>query len=362
MDYRRWTHRLTLWDPRIGRRRVGRQTIRWADFFKKKAGAHWTSRARDRQLWRNLEATVLIKPFAVSVTLSINCDSAHWQKRFVYVLAPLKCGGGRRQYGSQKLEKKKKKTIEILYLDKTENDVNRNPDRRNKSGEGKPSLEEVTGAREDAVRGSVPQATREGRPRSSSGCIARRSGFGATNEVSASEDLVTQSGGSSWCLRGSETSTVRRIVAGSNDEVDACDEHLLREYNIPTELRQELYRTPSQFFPLYPHNSSGTYEVLKKSDHSHGPDWSRCKALGVVSLIQETVVSSNQSTSSIKSRQVGKPDSETYLKIQKTDSLRRTVQRETLQILYDEYKECRDNENVVGYLRVIAHNTTGNLF
>ncbi|KAJ4433075.1 hypothetical protein ANN_15332 [Periplaneta americana] len=59
MDQRRWTHRLTLWDPRIGRRRVGRQTTRWADFFKNKAGAHWTSSTRDRQLWRDLEATVL---------------------------------------------------------------------------------------------------------------------------------------------------------------------------------------------------------------------------------------------------------------------------------------------------------------
>ncbi|KAJ4441871.1 hypothetical protein ANN_11731 [Periplaneta americana] len=59
MDHRRWTHRLTLWDPRIGRRRVGRQTTRWADFFKKKAGSHLTSSTRDRQLWRNLEATVL---------------------------------------------------------------------------------------------------------------------------------------------------------------------------------------------------------------------------------------------------------------------------------------------------------------
>ncbi|KAJ4451868.1 hypothetical protein ANN_03346 [Periplaneta americana] len=59
MDHRRWTHRLTLWDPWIGRRRVGRQTTRCADFFKKKAGAHWTSSTRDRQLWRNLEATVL---------------------------------------------------------------------------------------------------------------------------------------------------------------------------------------------------------------------------------------------------------------------------------------------------------------
>ncbi|KAJ4450401.1 hypothetical protein ANN_01825 [Periplaneta americana] len=60
MDHRRWTHRLTLWDPRIGRRRVGRQTTRWADFFKKKAGPHWTSSTRDRQLWRNVEATILI--------------------------------------------------------------------------------------------------------------------------------------------------------------------------------------------------------------------------------------------------------------------------------------------------------------
>ena len=31
MDNNRWTHQLTMWDPREGRRNVGRQRTKWAD-------------------------------------------------------------------------------------------------------------------------------------------------------------------------------------------------------------------------------------------------------------------------------------------------------------------------------------------
>ena len=34
MDNNRWTHKLTMWDPREGRRNVGRQRTRWADQLK----------------------------------------------------------------------------------------------------------------------------------------------------------------------------------------------------------------------------------------------------------------------------------------------------------------------------------------
>jgi hypothetical protein len=44
-----------MWDPRIGKRNVGLQRIRWADYHKKIAGVQWTTRARDRHVWRDLE-------------------------------------------------------------------------------------------------------------------------------------------------------------------------------------------------------------------------------------------------------------------------------------------------------------------
>jgi hypothetical protein len=45
LDHTRWIHRLTMWDPRIGKKNVGRQQIRSADSLK---------RARDRHVWRDL--------------------------------------------------------------------------------------------------------------------------------------------------------------------------------------------------------------------------------------------------------------------------------------------------------------------
>jgi hypothetical protein len=38
MDNNRWTHKLTMWDPREGRRNVRRQRTRWADQLKRLAG------------------------------------------------------------------------------------------------------------------------------------------------------------------------------------------------------------------------------------------------------------------------------------------------------------------------------------
>jgi hypothetical protein len=54
LDHTRWTLALTMWDPRIGRRNVGRQRIRLADSLKRIAGVQWTTRARDRHVWRDL--------------------------------------------------------------------------------------------------------------------------------------------------------------------------------------------------------------------------------------------------------------------------------------------------------------------
>jgi hypothetical protein len=54
LDHTRWTHRLTMWDPRIGKRNVGRQRIHWADSLKRITGVQWRTAARDRHVWRDL--------------------------------------------------------------------------------------------------------------------------------------------------------------------------------------------------------------------------------------------------------------------------------------------------------------------
>ncbi|KAJ4435614.1 hypothetical protein ANN_18230 [Periplaneta americana] len=49
-----WTNRVTMWDPRIGKRSAGRQRTRRADTFTQRARKQWTSRARSRSKWRKL--------------------------------------------------------------------------------------------------------------------------------------------------------------------------------------------------------------------------------------------------------------------------------------------------------------------
>ena len=48
----RWTHRVTIWDQRRGKRSVGRQRTRWEDDFKRELGRTWTRTARRREEWR----------------------------------------------------------------------------------------------------------------------------------------------------------------------------------------------------------------------------------------------------------------------------------------------------------------------
>ena len=54
MDHNRWAHKTTTWDPRIGRRDVGRQRRRWADDLRLNFGRNWTTKAKDRREWRQL--------------------------------------------------------------------------------------------------------------------------------------------------------------------------------------------------------------------------------------------------------------------------------------------------------------------
>ena len=50
----RWNHRATIWDQRRGKRKVGRQRIRWEDEFKKRIGTLWTRTAKKREEWKVL--------------------------------------------------------------------------------------------------------------------------------------------------------------------------------------------------------------------------------------------------------------------------------------------------------------------
>jgi hypothetical protein len=42
MDSNRWTHKLTMWDPREGRRNMGRQQTKWSDQLKRPMGNQWS--------------------------------------------------------------------------------------------------------------------------------------------------------------------------------------------------------------------------------------------------------------------------------------------------------------------------------
>ncbi|CAG9565546.1 unnamed protein product [Danaus chrysippus] len=56
----RWGQRVLEWQPRAGRRSVGRPPTRWSDDLVKVAGIRWMRVAQDRSSWRSLgEAYVL---------------------------------------------------------------------------------------------------------------------------------------------------------------------------------------------------------------------------------------------------------------------------------------------------------------
>ena len=54
MEQQRWAQAATVWDPRGGWRRRGRQETRWSDCFKKSVGAVWSRVAKNREEWKNL--------------------------------------------------------------------------------------------------------------------------------------------------------------------------------------------------------------------------------------------------------------------------------------------------------------------
>ena len=53
----RWTHVTTMWDPYTGKRGQGRPRLRWSDMFRKLVGKQWSTKAKDRTLWKELGQT-----------------------------------------------------------------------------------------------------------------------------------------------------------------------------------------------------------------------------------------------------------------------------------------------------------------
>ena len=53
-----WTYRVTMWDPRTGKRSTGRQRTRWADKFIQRTGKQCPRRVRSRSKWSNLSKEV----------------------------------------------------------------------------------------------------------------------------------------------------------------------------------------------------------------------------------------------------------------------------------------------------------------
>lgn len=54
MDNSRWAKRISEWIPRDGSRSRGRPEKRWEDIFLEKAGSDWMSKARNRELWKEM--------------------------------------------------------------------------------------------------------------------------------------------------------------------------------------------------------------------------------------------------------------------------------------------------------------------
>ncbi|GBP80080.1 hypothetical protein EVAR_22003_1 [Eumeta japonica] len=51
----KWSTQVTLWQPRVGKRSMGRQVRRWEDNSKQTAGPLWLRVTRNRTYWKELE-------------------------------------------------------------------------------------------------------------------------------------------------------------------------------------------------------------------------------------------------------------------------------------------------------------------
>lgn len=53
--FRKWTNDITDWYPRDGKRKRGRQHLRWVDDIESLAGTTWQRKAIDRKIWKGME-------------------------------------------------------------------------------------------------------------------------------------------------------------------------------------------------------------------------------------------------------------------------------------------------------------------
>jgi hypothetical protein len=58
MHESRWAYGATMWDPKTGKRNVGRPRTRWSALFTEIVGRQWTRVARHRTEWRRLEKSL----------------------------------------------------------------------------------------------------------------------------------------------------------------------------------------------------------------------------------------------------------------------------------------------------------------
>ncbi|CAH2241673.1 jg26973 [Pararge aegeria aegeria] len=53
----RWVSKVLQWQPRTGKRSVGRPLTRWTDDIKRVAGSLWIQAAQNRGIWNSLQKT-----------------------------------------------------------------------------------------------------------------------------------------------------------------------------------------------------------------------------------------------------------------------------------------------------------------
>ncbi|CAH2237226.1 jg11197 [Pararge aegeria aegeria] len=53
----RWGSKVLEWQPRTGKRIVGRRPTRWTDAIRRVAGSRWIQAAQNRGIWNSLQKT-----------------------------------------------------------------------------------------------------------------------------------------------------------------------------------------------------------------------------------------------------------------------------------------------------------------
>ncbi|XP_052124774.1 uncharacterized protein LOC127749675 [Frankliniella occidentalis] len=87
-------------------------------------------------------------------------------------------------------------------------------------------------------------------------------------------------------------------------------------------------------------------KVVTAADHTHGPDWGRCKAAECVQDIKQAAGTSRASTTSVIQPKVARVSTETTTKLPKNAALRKMVRRVKRQHLPPEPKSLDELDNI----------------